>query len=188
MKSLKIIGKRIYLRRIELNDVSDIYVQWLNDPEINKFLETRYRVQTIHSVREFVEETIKNKNILFLAICTNDSSKHIGNIKLGPINIIHKFAEMSLFIGEKNQWGKGLATEAISILTNYAFKNLKLNKINAGCYSENKGSERAFLKSGYESQGALKNQWIVDGKYQDDLSFGLWIRDWENQLFEEEVH
>ena len=38
---------------------------------------------------------------------------HIGNIKLGPIDFIHKNALISYFIGEKKYWGKNITTMAI---------------------------------------------------------------------------
>jgi len=178
--NIRINADRIYLREVELSDVNQAYVDWLNDPEVNQFLETRYEVQTMDSVYEYAERMIAKEDELFFAICLKENDKHIGNIKLGPINPIHKFAEVSLFIGEKNQWGKGLATVVISILSDYAFSDLNLHKLTAGCYANNIGSAKAFLKAGYKQEGALMNQWIVNGKCQDELLFGYWIEDWVN--------
>ena len=127
--NIRINGDRIYLRKVELNDVNQVYVSWLNDPEVNKYLETRFDVQTMESVHNYVEKMAVNKDELFFAICLIENDKHIGNIKLGPINSEHKFAEISLLIGDKNEWGKGIATEAIYTLTNYSFDILKLHKL-----------------------------------------------------------
>ena len=106
---------------------------------------------------------------LFLAICLQDNHKHIGNIKLGPINLIHKYAEISLFIGDKNEWGKGLATEAIYTLTNYVFDILKLHKLTAGCYANNISSVKAFKKAGFFEDGIWKNQYLCNGEYVDRI-------------------
>ena len=179
-RSIRINGERIYLRRVTLDNVNETYVDWLNDPEVNQYLETRYQVQTLDSVREYVEGMAGKEDELFLAIHLKDKDRHIGNIKLGPVNPIHTFADVSLFIGEKSCWGKGIATEAISVLANCAFSVLELNKLRAGCYSENKGSARAFLKSGFEQEGRLRNQWIMNEKYQDELLFGYWVEDWRS--------
>lgn len=179
-KNIKIHSDRIYLREVTLDDVNQTYVNWLNDPEVNQFLETRYETQTLDSVREHVEAMTAKEDELFLAICLKEDNTHIGNIKLGPINPIHKFADVSLLIGEKSYWGKGIATEAISALTNYAFSILKLNKLKSGCYSENQGSARAFLKSGFKPEGRVRKTWIVNDKYQDELLFGYWVGDWKS--------
>ena len=91
--------------------------------------------------------------------------KHIGNIKLGPINIHHNCAEIGLIIGDKDSWGKGLASRAISIVTQFGFNQLKLAKLSAGCYENNIGSKKAFEKSGYQVEGFLKNQVnTIDGR------------------------
>ena len=48
MESIIIIkGKHIFLRRLTEEDVSDDYVNWMNDPEINQYLESRFNKQTI---------------------------------------------------------------------------------------------------------------------------------------------
>ena len=172
-KNIKIDGDRIYLREVELSDVNQAYVDLLNDPEVSQFLETRYEVQTLDSVHEYVEQMIVNKHELFLAICLKENDKHIGNIKLGQINPIHKFAEVSLFIGGKDQWGKGLATESISILIIYAFSTLKLHKLTAGCYANNMGSLQAFRKAGFIEEGIWKSHYLFKGVYVDRVCLGI---------------
>jgi len=167
--NIRINGDRIYLRKVELSDVDQKYVDWLNDPDVNQFLETRHETQTIDSVQKYVEKMVSLDDELFLAICLQDNHKHIGNIKLGPINPIHKFAEVSLFIGDKNQWGKGFATTSISILSNYAFSELSLHKIMAGCYSNNIGSIRAFGKAGFVIEGKLKSHYLFNASYLDRI-------------------
>jgi len=108
--NIKIDGDRIYLCEIRLSDVNQTYVNWLNDPEVNQYLETRHEMQTLNSVQEYVEKMVEKENELLFSICLKKNDIHIGNIKLGPINLIHKYAEISLFIGDKNEWGKNLAT------------------------------------------------------------------------------
>ena len=158
---------------MKLNDVNQAYVNWLNDPEFNQYLETRYEVQTMDSVHKYVGKMIALDDELFLAICFQDNDKHIGNIKLGPINLIHKYAEISLFIGDKNEWGKGLATEAIYTLTNYVFDILKLHKLTAGCYANNIGSVKAFKKAGFIEEGIWKNQYLCNGEYVDRICLAM---------------
>ena len=85
-------------------------------------------------------------NILYGMIL---DQKHIGNIKIGPINWNHMAADVGYFIGSRDAWGKGLATEAVRRVTEFAFEELKLNKCNAGVYSGNPGSIRVLEKAGY---------------------------------------
>jgi [ribosomal protein S5]-alanine N-acetyltransferase len=114
-----------------------------------------------------------------LAIILNDEDRHIGNIKIGPINQIHRFADIGLLIGERDCWGKGYATEALRLVTNYAFKTLNLHKLTAGCYDGNKGSEKAFIKAGFVVEGIRKKHCYCYGVYVGSIIFGL-LNDEEN--------
>jgi len=172
-------GKRIYLREVRISDVNENYYDWLNDPEVNRYLETRYVPRSLQNIKEFVEKMGGNQDEIFLAICLKENDMHIGNIKLGPINWIHRFADISLLIGEKQCWGRGLATEAIKILSGFAFNILNLHKLRSGCYADNAGSARAFIKAGFIQEGTLKKQWQSNGRFQDELLFGLCHEDWE---------
>lgn len=177
----KITGSKIYLRKISQSDVNDKYVSWLNDPQINKYLETRWNEQTMQSVSDFVKSKLEKDDEPLFAICTIEEDIHIGNIKLGPINPYHKNADVSLFIGEKKYWGKGFAKEAIKLITDYGFKILNLNKLKAGAYAENLGSINAFKKCGYIQEGLLRKQAICNGGLMDIVLVGITSEDYWNK-------
>lgn len=164
-------GEKIYLRRLTEEDASDDYVSWMNDPEINQYLESRFYEQTIESTKAFIRSVTNDNNYQF-GIFDKETDKHIGNIKIGSINHYHRFADIGFLIGEKSYWGKGIATEAIGLATDFAFNKLKLHKLWGGAYSPNMGSVKAFLKNGYQQEGAKKNQYLCHGVYVDDILFG----------------
>jgi RimJ/RimL family protein N-acetyltransferase len=56
-----------------------------------------------------------------------------------------------------------LATERIKAITLSGFNELKLGKIETGCYDNNKGSLRAFLKCGYQVEGHLRKNILFEG-------------------------
>jgi len=166
-------GAKIYLREVNLNDVNENYYRWLNDSEVNRYLETKYIPQSMETIRKYVEEMADCTEQIFLAICLSNSDEHIGNIKLGPINWIHRRGEISLFIGEKKYWGNGYATEAIKLAKEFAFNRLNLHKLTAGCFSENIGSQKAFFKAGFISEGVRRKHFYMDGKYHDSEILGI---------------
>ena len=101
-------GQRVFLRILKESDVSQRYCNWLNDSEVNKYLETKKI--TIDQLKKYVREKYESKNCLFFGIFIKENNGHIGNIKLEPIDFEKKKATMGMLIGEKNYWGKGLAT------------------------------------------------------------------------------
>ena len=164
---------RIYFRNVTENDVTDAYYNWMNDPEVNQYLEARFRYNTKEDIADFIYETNLEPDTIFYAICLKKNDVHIGNIKLWRINQIHKFAEVSILIGLKQYWGKGYATEAIKLLCEYAFKVMRLNKLTAECYALNKGSYHAFTKAGFKIEGKYRLQYKCKDRYIDSYLLGF---------------
>lgn len=160
---------RLRLRPFQAEDVDDRYVQWLNDPHINQFLESRFAEHTLESVRAYVASLWDDPTSRLYAI--EAEGRHIGNIKLGAINLHHQHANIGLFIGDRQSWGKGYATEAIQALTEHAV-DMGLKKIIAGAYSVNPASVRAFERAGYLVEGRQVAQYSCQGKRVDCILLG----------------
>jgi len=165
-------GERLHLQEVRTSDVNENYYRWMNDPEITQYLESRFYSNSIETLQEYVKNFLGNKDNIFLAIVLKENHKLIGNIKMGPINWFHRLADIGVMIGEKDCWGKSYASEAISLLSEHAFKNLNLHKLTAGCYRPNKGSLRAFQKAGFETEGVWKKHSFFNGKYVDAVLLG----------------
>ena len=162
-------GSTVYLRKIVLFDVNANYYRWMNDPEVAQFLEVRHTRRSLKDLREYVASIIERKEDAFFAICLNETGRHIGNVKLGPINRDHRFAHIGFLIGEREFWKQGIATEVVNIVTRYAFETLKLHKVLAGCYANNLASLRVFKKTGFKKEGVQESQWLCDGKHIDGI-------------------
>jgi len=156
-----------------VDDISKKYIEWLNDKEVNQYLETRFQVQNNQSCLEFVKRMQEDANEELFAIYTNNNNEHIGNCKLGAINKFHHTAEISFFIGSKSFWGAGYATEVVSHVVQYGFENLGLEKITAGCYESNKGSKKVLIKAGFEVEGFRKGQVAFGSQREGVYNLGI---------------
>ena len=171
---LTLIGPRLKLSPVHVEDATDTYLSWLNDVEINKFLETRWTAQTHESNLAHIKKIRNSPTEVLLKLVVLQDSTHIGNIKIGPIDANNKSVELSYFIGAKSYWGQGYATEAINLCVNFCFETLGLHKIQAGCYEKNFGSQKALLKVGFELEGRLRKRILdIDSEWQDHLWFGI---------------
>jgi len=173
-------SSRLVLRALEPTDLNTTYLGWLNDPEVNRYLETRFLPQTLEALHAYWQAHRDDPASPWFAICLTDDGRHIGNIKLGPIHWLHRRADLSLFIGNRTYWGQGYATEAISLMRDWAFAELDLQKLNAGICAGNTGSRRAFEKCGFNLEGTLRQEVVSAGQRLDVWLFGLPRSHWRS--------
>lgn len=157
---------RLFLRYLRPEDASDVYVGWLNDPEVNRYLETRHTEQTLESCKVFIQQCEMDPGSHLFGIFLGDSGTHIGNAKIGMINTTYKRGQVSLFIGEKHYWGQGFSSELVGALTQFGFDTLGLHRLEAGCYEDNLASLRVFLKNGYAVEGFFREHVISDDQHK----------------------
>lgn len=170
-------GTRLMLCPLLPEDVGEAYVAWLNDPETVRYTEARHTVHTVESVRDFVATCYGRNDTHLLGIFEQAGGFHVGNVKLGPVNMIHLCSSVGLIIGEKSRWHLGYATEAIGLTARYAFEDLKLHKLTAGIVRGNEASLRAFRKNGFVEEGVRRKQNLFDGVWHDEIIVGLLAED-----------
>ncbi|PCJ61795.1 MAG: hypothetical protein COA79_05725 [Planctomycetota bacterium] len=171
--------ERLILRDIELKDISEEYVSWLNNESITKYLEIRFVPQTKAVVEKYIlsklSDTVNSKHF---GVYDNDGKRLIGTVTLSIINYKHSFAEVSFVIGHKDAQGKGFATEALSAIVHYSFYDLKISKLIAGYYEGHIGSSNVLKKNGFVVEGIFKKKLINhDGIRVDQIVVGLLSKD-----------
>ena len=144
--------------------VEQAYVEWLNDPEVNRYLESRFTEQTLAGARLFAATMRAHDDVLFLGIRDERLGRHVGNIKLGPIDRRHGLGEIGLMIGDRAAWGTGVGSAVIAMMADIAGRRLGLRKLTAGCYASNLGSRRAFEKAGFHVEGVRPDHFLLDGE------------------------
>lgn len=92
----------------------------------------------------------------------------IGLILRDDIN--RKAAEIGYWLGEE-YWGRGITTEAVRALTDYAFATWDLCRIYAGVFEWNVGSMRVLEKAGYEFEARLRRAVFKDGQIIDEMIY-----------------
>ncbi len=172
-KILLSIDKNLYMRIIDINDVTSEYLSWLNNYEITKFTEQKNIKHTIKSLETYVLEKFNSKNNFLFGIFY--FNRHIGNIKLGPIENIDSSAEVSFLIGNKDFWGKGITTKALKRLIEFGIKELAIKKFVAGYYSNNEASARVFKKCLFKVKKINKKFKKFEGRTIDTVSVELII-------------
>ena len=137
----------IYFRQLGTKDATARYCSWLNNPQVNKFLDTKKA--TVASLRQYIKDKNSKPDCIFLGIFDKTNHLHIGNIKLEPIDFVAKKAIVGILIGDKDYWGRGVGTKAMRLVIKYAFKDLKLNQLELNVKMGHQAAIKLYQKVGF---------------------------------------
>lgn len=163
-------GDTIRLRTMGKSDI-ELKVKWYNDPVVNKTLIIDEPLELEKSLKWF-DTAASDDNRRDFVIETLDGEP-IGITGLLGINRKHGIAECICVIGEKKFWGKGLGTIIHSLLLQFAFEELGLNKIWAVIYMGNAAIIRIVEKLGFKIEGTLRQEKMIGGKRIDLYRIGV---------------
>ena len=177
MKAVELESERLFLKPLSQKHLSLAYVNWLNDIEVNTYLESGGNY-TLQLLADFLKEQ-EQKDILFWAIHLKNSNKHIGNIKIGPINYEQSSGEFGILMGDKENWGKGFANEASNRIIKYCFEQLKLTKITLGVIENNIKAVSLYHKIGFITTEKNENVGVYNNKLSNSLRMSLDVRNFK---------
>lgn len=177
-RNFVIPGNKVLLRPMAKKDINDRYLSWINDSEVTRYMETGFFPVTLKELVQYYKRMTRSKTDVLFSIIKKADGTHIGNIKLGGINWIHRFADLGIMIGDKKAWGRGYGTEACDLLLGYAFKKLNLNKIILGVCSPHAAALKAYKKAGFRIEGRLTDMLHLDGSYIDKIIMGMNSREY----------
>jgi ribosomal-protein-alanine N-acetyltransferase len=166
-------GPSVLLRPLERSDLNERYLGWLNDPEVTRYTEIGTFPSTAEDLDNYYRAVSGSRNDVMLAIVDKASSRHVGNVKLGPIQWIHRSATVGILIGEREFWGKGVGLESTRLIVEYGFHCLNLHRIDLGVFAEHEAAVRCYEKAGFKVEGRLREDLFQNGEYKDRLWMGL---------------
>ena len=95
----------------------------------------------------------------------------IGQITLGGIIFgALRGAHIGYWIDQRFA-NRGLTSRAVNMLTDFAFNNLKLHRIEINIRPENEASKKVAEKCGYEFESLRPKFLHIDGAWRDHLSY-----------------
>jgi RimJ/RimL family protein N-acetyltransferase len=87
-------------------------------------------------------------------------------------DVFRRSAEIGYWLGEE-YWGRGIVTEAVRAVTDYAFTTFGLCRVYAGVFEWNRASMRVLEKAGYEFECRMRKSVIKDGEIIDELIYAM---------------
>ena len=149
---------------------------WRNDPEIRQRL------------REWRPLTDADQDTWFARISGPDRRDFmfvvrfqqvpVGVVGLCYWNAHDATAEISFYLGEPSARGQGCTTRALTLLHDWGFEELGLERVWAEAYSFNEPSIGVLAKLGYREEGRLRSHVRRHGKRHDSVMLGLLRDEW----------
>ena len=180
---MKLITKRLIIREIRNKDKKDL-LKNINDLDVSRnLLVVPYPYKNKDAEwwinkceKEAKEKPRKNYNLI---IELKSKKVLIGGVGLVKVDRFQGTAEVGYWLG-KNYWRKGFMSETLKAILNFAFKKLKLRRMNLDTFRENKASSNLAKKNGFKFEGVKRKsvRSKADGKIHDDKIYGLLKEDW----------
>jgi [ribosomal protein S5]-alanine N-acetyltransferase len=175
-----LVGKRISLHGLtpDMLSTDSPYYSWLEDLSLDVFTERSYFPNNPERMLSFYQQACNNQSLVLLGIFDNESGKHIGNISFQEISWIVRRASIAYLLGDKSFEGKGIVTEAVTMMLYYGFNKLNFQRIFAGVSDLHEASKKVCIKAGLKQEGRLRNDLFRNGEFSDSILYAALRDEW----------
>lgn len=179
-------GERVTLRTLEREDHAFVQRAYAN-PELRYPLGTPVRNQTE------LEAWLDNDDADRFLVCLDGDAEgrrgtswaHVDDESEGarPVGVVAiedadwKRPELVYWLVPAVQ-DNGYGCEVVSLAVDYTFRVYDHPAVGAGVYASNEASRRLLESLGFETEGRLREVRFVDGRYRDEVRYGLLRVDW----------
>ncbi|MGH4138762.1 GNAT family N-acetyltransferase [Clostridium sp.] len=169
---------RVMYREVTSEDVEDIFKIY-SDPEVAKYdwykpIATKNDALSI--INRYAKE-FQNKEELTWGVARKYDNKIIGYCCLGSFNDDSRRSEIGYGFN-RDEWNKGYATEAITVLVKFGFDIMNLNRIEATVTLGNGASVKALKKANFLQEGIVRERSVMKGKFEDDVILAIIRKDY----------
>jgi ribosomal-protein-alanine N-acetyltransferase len=168
---MEIEGQGFKLRRWKSDDAGPLQ-KHADNKNISDFLFDRFpSPYTMDAAVDFVSRKLEQDPLVSFVVEVDGNLA--GVIGIDKREDIYRKSPLLGYWLSENHWGKGIMTQAIKLVTNYAFANLDIVRIQAGVLGNNSRSMRVLEKAGFVKEGVLKNNIIKNGVILDEHIYGM---------------
>ena len=164
-----LLGHRISLRRFGVTDITNAYLDWLNDPIVMRFSNQRFVRHSKASAKKYLAGFEGSSN-LFLSVRRRDNDAALGTMT-AYISVPHGTVDLGIMIGDRTVWGRGYGQEAWLTLVEWFAAAGEIRKITAGTLACHHAMIQLTQRSGMLHEATRVRQEIVEGEAQDILYY-----------------
>ncbi len=173
--------ERLVLRRLEMNDAQDIY-EYGRDPEVARHVlwEPYETVSECRSYIRTMQRRYRAGEPSSWGIEIKGAGRVVGTIGYMWYQEEHSSAEVGYSLA-RDQWNRGLMTEALQAVIAHSFEALHLNRVEAQHELTNPASGRVMEKCGMRYEGVLRERLRNKSRYVDVALYAILRSDYAAQ-------
>lgn len=184
-----IAGERVRIRAIEVDDLPR-YVEWFNDREVIQGL-NQYLPMSLREEQQWFEDQMKRDPIerpLAIDVLEGGEWRHIGGCGLFGFDHRSKSAEFGITIGDKTYWDQGIGSDVTSLMLEFGFNTLNLQRIALRVFEDNERARHVYQKLGFVEEGRLRRDRFFNGQYFDTILMSILREEWQAGSKEERAN
>jgi [ribosomal protein S5]-alanine N-acetyltransferase len=172
-------GPRVTLREFRPDDL-DASMTVVGDPEVTRSLsfDTRSRAEQAERLTQDIARAQTQPRPDYYLAIINSADTLIGFIRIGLGR--DSSGELGYAV-RRDDWRKGHATEAASLMLDFGFRTLHLHRIQAACGPDNRASQRLLARLGFTPEGRIRDHVFTNGAWRDSLLYSILDREWPAQ-------
>ncbi len=171
-------GDQIFLRPAERGDLP-LFVRWFNDAHVLRNLAMRAPMSAAGEATWFDRMlAVQGSTDYHFVICLLADTRPIGTAGLHAIDLHNGTAEFGIAIGEKEEWNKGLGTDALRAICDFGFGELRLERIGLHVYAGNDRARRSYERAGFTHEATLRHAHFARGEHHDAHVMSLLRDEW----------
>lgn len=178
---INIRGEKVGLGPLDASMVPNL-TRWINDFTTLRTLGAPVRPMTSGEEEQWFSRVSTDSSSIHFAIYDLEDMAHVGGVNLHAIDQRHQTCELGVAILDPERRGKGLGTEAVVLITDYAIHALCMHNVQLRLLAFNQAALRAYHKAGFKEFGRRREAILHNGQRSDVIFMDVIASEWDSPV------
>ena len=174
-------GRLVFLRPAERSDIPT-FVRWLSDKRTTRNLALRSPIGQAMEERWF-EDLLDHhgRDRWHFVICRLEDGRPVGSLDLHEVSVNNGSAGLGIVIGDPADRSQGYGGDAIQVLVDFGFDELRLERVWLDVYESNPDARRLYERIGFVHEATFRHGIYRGGRYDDVHRLAVLRSEWDER-------
>jgi RimJ/RimL family protein N-acetyltransferase len=172
-------GELVRLAAIDPEESATALSRFSRDSEFYRLMDSApCRLFTKEGTQKWIEKDLESEKVIIFAIRTLADDRLIGDVGLDGLYWNHGDTFLGIGVGEREFWGKGYGSDAMTLVLRYAFTELNLRRVTLNVFEYNPRAIRCYEKLGFQHEGRVRKYMKRERQRWDLVYMGILKEEW----------